>query len=190
MPMRGSLRPLALIPFGGVESSRSRLYGRGCANMTSMSMRRRTFFLVAAAGTVAVTKDGLWGADIEFSDVKAQSLEFMRWYEQIQLTAAQEAVKKEALGSIPAPCCSDNSAYTCCCECNISRTIWGLSQYMIARQNASAAQVRAKAREWIAFIGPKPPKGYSGSGCYTGQCPRPFSEGGCGGMKADNLVLQ
>jgi len=159
--------------------------------MTEVTMRRRDFWLVAGAGLVAAISDTdtLWAAEIEFRDVEAQSRQFMRWHEEIRLTDAQEAVKKEALGNIPAPCCSDNSAYTCCCPCNISRTIWGLSQYMIAKQNASADQVRSKVQEWIAFIGPKPPDGFSGSACYTGHCPRPFKEGGCGGMRADNLVL-
>lgn len=110
----------------------------------------------------------------------------MRWHAEISLTPAQEAVKKAALDPIPAPCCSDNSAYTCCCSCNISRTVWGLSQYMIAKQNASAEQVRRKVREWIAFINPR---GFSGAACYQGGCPRPFREGGCGGMNASHLVL-
>lgn len=160
-----------------------------CVRMIKVKLRRRDFWLVAGAGFVAAAGDTLRSAEIEFRDVEAQSRQFMRWHEEVQLTAAQEAVKKEALGNIPAPCCSDNSAYTCCCPCNISRTIWGLSQYMIAKQNASADQVRSKVQEWIAFIGPKPPDGFSGSACYTGHCPRPFKEGGCGGMRADNLVL-
>ncbi len=152
-----------------------------------MQLGRRNLLLLAAAGPLALVRESLLrAADIEFRDVEAQSREFMRWHTEIRLTAAQEAVKKAALGPIPAPCCSDNSAYTCCCSCNISRTVWGLSQYMIARQNATAEQVGAKVREWIAFINPK---GFSGSACYTGGCPRPFSEGGCGGMNASNLVL-
>ncbi len=110
----------------------------------------------------------------------------MRWHAEIRLSPAQEAIKKAALEPIPAPCCSDNSAYTCCCSCNISRTIWGLSQYMIARQNASAEQVRAKVREWIAFVNPN---GFSGTACYQGGCPRPFREGGCGGMNENDLVI-
>lgn len=125
-------------------------------------------------------------AEIEFRDVEAQSRQFMRWHEQIRLTAAQEQVKRAALESIPAPCCSDNSAYTCCCPCNISRTIWGLSQFMIARQNADAKQVSAKVREWIKFIGPD---GFSGSACYSRGCPRPFHSDGCGGMSSERLVL-
>ena len=141
------------------------------------------------AGSLALGTRQLPSAEIRFQDVRAQTRQFMRWYEEVPLTPAQEAVKKAALGSIPAPCCSDNSAYTCCCPCNISRTIWGLSQYMIARQGASAAEVREKVRAWIRFIGPKPPKAFSGSGCYTGHCPRPFSEGGCGGMSPAALAF-
>lgn len=152
-----------------------------------MHLGRRNFLLLAAAGPLALVREGhLWAADIEFRDVEAQSRQFMRWYAEIRLSTAQEAVKKAALDPIPAPCCSDNSAYTCCCTCNISRTIWGLSQYMIATQNATAEQVRAKVRQWIAFINPK---GFGGSACYTGGCPRPFNEDGCGGMNANTLVL-
>lgn len=139
-----------------------------------------------AAPAILVHRSRLQGAPIEFRDVEAQSRQFIQWYEQVRLTDSQEAVKKAALEPLPAPCCSDNSAYTCCCTCNISRTVWGLSQYMIARQNATAAEVQEKVREWIAFIGPK---GYSGSACYRGGCARPFNEDGCGGMNAGHLVL-
>ena len=72
--------------------------------------------------------------EIVFSDVEEQTRQFMEWERTIRLTPRQEALKKEALGAIPAPCCSDNSAYTCCCPCNLSRTIWGLSNYLITKQ--------------------------------------------------------
>ncbi len=152
-----------------------------------MLLARRQLLFLAAAGPLAlIRKPRLQAAEIEFRDVEAQSREFMRWHAEIRLTPPQERVKKAALGAIPAPCCSDNSAYTCCCPCNISRTVWGLSQYMIAKQDATAEQVRSKVREWIEFINPR---GFSGDSCYTGGCPRPFKEGGCGGMKASELVL-
>ena len=152
-----------------------------------MHLGRRNLLLLAAAGPLALVREGhLLAADIEFRDVEVQSRQFMRWYTEIRLSSAQEAIKKAALDPVPAPCCSDNSAYTCCCTCNISRTIWGLSQYMIATKNATAEQVRAKVREWIGFINTK---GFSGSACYTGGCARPFSEDGCGGMNASQLVL-
>ncbi len=156
--------------------------------MGEMHSDRRAF-LAACAGVFAASLRPGRSEEIAFRDVRGQTRQFMRWYEEISLTPAQEDVKKEALGSIPAPCCSDNSAYTCCCPCNISRTIWGLSQYMIARQDASASQVRDKVREWISFVGPRPPRAFSGSGCYTGHCSRPFREGGCGGMSPEALAF-
>ena len=152
-----------------------------------MRYARRRFLWLAAAGSAGLLRTRSIGAsEIEFHNVESQSREFMKWYTDIKLTPSQESVKKAALEPIPAPCCSDNSAYTCCCPCNISRTIWGLSQYMIANQDATASAVRTKVKEWISFIGPN---GFSGSGCYTGGCPRPFSQGGCGGMSPDKLVL-
>ena len=148
--------------------------------------RRQFLWLVAAGSAGALLRRSTQAAEISFHDVESQARQFMKWYADIKLTASQESVKRAALEPIPAPCCSDNSAYTCCCPCNISRTIWGLSQYMIAKQNATAPAVRAKVKEWIAFIGPN---GFSGSACYTGGCPRPFSQGGCGGMSPDKLIL-
>ena len=45
---------------------------------------------------------------IRFTDVQKQTRQFMGWYETIKLTPEQDAVKKEALGAIPAPCCNNN----------------------------------------------------------------------------------
>lgn len=134
--------------------------------------------ILAVAGYAAASKTG--GDDlIEFTDVPEQSKQFIEWERSIQLTPEQEAVKKEALEAIPAPCCSDNTAYTCCCPCNMSKTTWGLSNWLIAEKGASAEQVRAKAEEWIAAINPD---GFSGDVCYTGGCGRPMHQNGCGGM--------
>lgn len=123
---------------------------------------------------------------LEFDDVKTQTRQFIEWQQNIKLTPAQEAVKKAALGAMPAPCCSDNSAYTCCCPCNVSRSMWGLANYMIAEQNASVNEVQSKVKEWVAFVNPE---GYSGDTCYRGGCTRPFHKNGCGGMKPDQLVF-
>mgnify|MGYP007073308492 CR=1 FL=1 len=142
---------------------------------------RRELFLALLVGSAlaGVAMAQPRRGEIVFRDVKAQTAQFMEWERTIRLTPQQEAVKKEALSSIPAPCCSDNSAYTCCCPCNMSRSVWGLSNYMIAKQGAKAAAVRAKAQEWIAFIQPNKT---SGRACYTGRCARPFKDDGCGGM--------
>jgi hypothetical protein len=123
---------------------------------------------------------------IHFTDVEKQTRQFMGWYETIKLTPEQDAVKKEALGAIPAPCCSNNSAYTCCCPCNMSRTIWGLSAHMIVNNGANSKQVRDKVQEWVKFIAPD---GFSGDSCYRGGCGRPFNKNGCGGMKPEALTF-
>ena len=95
-----------------------------------------------------ITLLGLLGcsssAELTFHDVASQTRQFMGWEQSIQLTTQQEAVKRTALEAIPAPCCNDNSAYTCCCPCNVSRTIWGLSNHLISERNMSALQVREK----------------------------------------------
>jgi hypothetical protein len=153
-----------------------------------MRATRREFIFGLSAGTAAFLLNGCnLSAEIRFSDVEAQSREFMEWERTIKLTPDQEALKKVALEAIPAPCCSDNSAYTCCCSCNVSRTIWGLSNYMIAKQDAAPEAVREKVTEWVAFVNPA---GYSGKTCYIGGCPRPFHKDGCGGMNANHLVTK
>ena len=116
---------------------------------------------------------------VPFTDVKAQTSEFIALENSIDLTPEQEAIKREALEAIPAPCCSDNTAYTCCCPCNMSLAIWGLSELLITEHDYNAVQVREKVEEWIATINPD---GFSGNVCYTGGCRRPFAENGCGGM--------
>ena len=147
--------------------------------------RRAAFFGITTGAFLAWTSRVAGAADdLIFRDAEAQARQFMEWERTIRLNPEQELIKKAALSSIPAPCCSDNSAYTCCCPCNMSRTIWGLANHMIAKRSADAAAVRAKTEEWIAFINPN---GYDGKACYTGRCPRPFREDGCGGMNASQL---
>jgi len=123
--------------------------------------------------------------DIEFTDVKKQTREFMEYYETIDLTREQELVKLEALSKLSAACCADNSAYTCCCVCNLSRTVWGLTAYLIAERDYGAAQVREAVREWIRFVNPD---GFSGDACYRGGCARSFENNGCGGMSPGRVI--
>ena len=153
-------------------------------------MRNRILPSFAAFAAVVMIAAASWPAaaaeEIAFKDVKQQTAQFMEWYKTIKLTPQQESVKKAALTALPAPCCSDNTAYTCCCECNVSRTIWGLSHYLIAKQGASATQVTAKVKQWIAFVNPK---GFEGKACYSGGCARPFAKDGCGGMNAGHVAF-
>ncbi len=137
--------------------------------------------IVLSVAGLSATKDA-----IVFDDVEAQTRQFMDWERRIRLTPEQEAVKKDALTRMPAPCCDDNSAYTCCCSCNVSRTIWGLSNYLIAKQGADVNIVEKRVNEWITFVNPN---GYSGKTCYTRGCSRAFKHDGCGGMRRGNVVF-
>ena len=155
---------------------------------TNKNLTRRKILLGSLLGAFlpyASADSGTHG-EIVFKDVEVQTRRFMEWERTIRLNSEQETIKKAALSAIPAPCCSDNSAYTCCCPCNMSRSIWGLANYMISKQRADAKVVRAKAEEWIAYINPN---GYGGKACYIGRCRRPFREDGCGGMKPSHLVF-
>src|SRR5688572_22555673 len=136
-------------------------------------MKRMTALAISAAlltGTIAVA---VWAAppELKFTDVRAQTKEFLGYEKSIDLTPEQEAIKREALTPLPAPCCSDKSQHTCCCPCNMSRTVWGLANYLIARQGYDAIQTRAKVSEWTRFINPA---GYPGDTCYKdGGCAKP-----------------
>lgn len=125
-------------------------------------------------------------AGIELHDVEAQTQEFIGYDDAIELTPEQEAIRVEALSALPAPCCSDNTAATCCCPCNMAKSTWGLAKYLITEKGAGVEEVRQAARDWHRFINPA---GFSGDVCYTGGCNLAFKDGGCGGMNKDNPVF-
>jgi hypothetical protein len=138
--------------------------------------------LTVAASTPAEV-DWLHG---KFAGTEAEVKELMGHYDAIQLTPEQEAIRTAALEDLPAFCCSRFSAATCCCECNLSRTLWGLSKYLITKKDATAPQVRAAVVAWTETVNPG---GYKGDACFTGGCIRPMREGGCGGMQANHVIF-
>lgn len=131
--------------------------------------------------------------------------QFIDWYYSIELSTEQLAIRDMALSSQVAPCCDEYPMSTCCCECNLSRSIWGLSAYLITEKDYGASEVQDSALEWAHFIRPDyyvaselERKGIAPalwgftteSSCFAGNCERPFySEtsdghlGGCGGME-------
>jgi len=121
-----------------------------------------------------------------FEGSRAEAERFMGYHRSIQLTPEQEATKRAALEAIPAPCCSNFSAATCCCECNLARTIWGLSNFLIAEKGFGVERVRDAVNAWIAALDPS---GFPGDSCFKGGCGRPFEEGGCGGMHESQLIF-
>lgn len=123
---------------------------------------------------------------IAFTDVASQTKTFIGYYRSIQLTPQQKKIKEAAIGAIPAPCCKDFPALTCCCPCNFAKSLWGLSNYLIAKKHYNVAQVRKAASEWIRFTHSN---GYAGDACGKGRCQLPTSKDGCGGMDERNLVF-
>lgn len=109
----------------------------------------------------------------------------IRHDDEIELTAEQEKVRREALEALPAPCCSQFTAATCCCECNMARATWGLAKHLIVNEGADADRVREAVRDWHEAINPD---GFTGDACFTGGCGRAFADNGCGGMKKGELV--
>jgi hypothetical protein len=117
-------------------------------------------------------------------NVPQQPAELIDYYHSIALTLPQEAIKQEALSAIPAPCCSSYSIATCCCPCNLAKSVWGLAHFLIAKRGYSAGQVQATVEGWLAASNPQ---GYSGKACFNSGCGRPFNHDGCGGMNEQHI---
>lgn len=161
--------------------------GRGRGGKTSWFAAAGIALLtIIVVGVLFQNGKAAVASPIEFTDVKTHTREFIDYYNTIELTPEQELVKREALSRIPAPCCSDNTAYTCCCPCTMAKTWWGLSHHLIADEGLSAEEVQAAVEGWIEFINPR---GFSGDACYTGGCVRPFHRNGCGGMDEKQIVF-
>lgn len=126
------------------------------------------------------------GGRIRFDDVKRQSREFIGYSQSIRLTSEQEAIKAEALRARPAACCRKSNALTCCCTCNLSKSVWGLTNYAIAKHHASVKEVHAVVDAWLAFVNPS---GFDGETCYRGGCALPGAQKGCGGMSENDVTL-
>lgn len=154
-------------------------------------MTHRSSRLTGAGSTVLAVVACAWQATaldtgqmapiglVSFTDARRQAAEFIAYDHTITLTAEQQKVMDVALSAIPAPCCAAYSIATCCCPCNLAKSTWGLSKLLIAKQHATAAQVKATASEWLRFTNPS---GYTGDACFTKGCNRPFAANGCGGM--------
>lgn len=140
------------------------------------------------AGLLA-EKDEILDADRPGPDgpdaVRALAARYIAYYKSIPLTPEQEKVKAEALETIPAPCCKDFSIATCCCPCNLAKSVWGLAHYLIAVRGQGAGEVRKAARRWLTAANPA---GSAGDACDAGRCALPSHEDGCGGMD-DRKVL-
>ncbi len=141
--------------------------------------------------------------DIPLSPENTQ--QFIDWYNAIKLTSAQRALRDGALRPLVAPCCDEYPMTTCCCECNLSRSVWGLSAYLITEKEYTVDPLQEAILQWLHFIRPdyyvasaleeegKIPRVFglsTQSSCFTDRCDLPFYSkmeylhlGGCGGME-------
>lgn len=135
--------------------------------------------LSAGNAATASTSKSSPSATPSFKGDRAETERFLAYERSIQLTPEQEAVRVAALSALPAPCCKQFTAATCCCPCNMARATWGLAKHLITDEGADAERVRTTVAAWHHAINPD---GFSGDVCSTGGCGRPFAHNGCGGM--------
>jgi len=149
--------------------------------------------LAVAAGGVAVLRARTvsrqdpppTGSVASASAPRDRAVTLISYNDAIVLTPEQQQVMTTALSSIAAPCCNQNSMATCCCPCNLAKSVWGLSKYLIAREGADEETVRSAASEWIHSANPH---GFSGDACFSNGCNRPFERNGCGGMNSSRVM--
>ena len=158
-----------------------------------MTKRNIVLIIVIAAMTVLSLASIQQAAEkkvlqqsLKFYDVRIQTPEFISYYNSIKLTAEQEKIKTDALSSIPAPCCNTYSIATCCCPCNLAKSVWGLSHFAIVKLHYDTAQLKKTVADWIGFTHKN---GYAGNACFEGRCVSSFAQDGCGGMQESKIVF-
>ena len=124
--------------------------------------------------------------EVAFRDSASQAAEFIGYNRTIALNPDQKNLRDHALSTLPAPCCSKFTAATCCCPCNLAKSIWGLSNYLIVERKAGEKEIQKSVRGWLAFVNAR---GFSGDAYdRAGGCGQTFSQDGCGGMNEKNLA--
>lgn len=153
--------------------------------LTILGGARRQEARAATSGRAAITVKPGTKTPV-FSDVRAQAKELIGYADSISLTPEQQKLKEQVLSKIPTTCCKQFSMATCCCPCNMAKTIWGLSNVMLVRHGANAVELKAAVESWVATIGKS---GFTGDACFKGGCGRPFANNGCGGMDQDHIIF-
>ena len=149
-------------------------------------MKAHKIYWMIAIFTVCSLSAATVKDELQFTDVKKQTEEFIGYYHSIQLSPEQESIKTEALKVMPAACCKEFSQATCCCVCNLSKSVWGLSKHLIANKDYTTIQIREAVQKWIDFTHPN---GYAGDSCPSRRCGQAFHKDGCGGM-GDQVVYE
>lgn len=122
---------------------------------------------------------------ITHASVHERATEYVSYNNSLTLTADQKRVMDEALSEIPAPCCSEFSIATCCCPCNLAKSVWGLTKFLITHEHAGVLEITAAVKDWMRLMNPG---GFTGDACTKGHCNRPFDKNGCGGMNENDIL--
>jgi len=162
------------------KSHRASRTGRRIDAPRSGRPRRRLRRAIPYVLVALVAAALVWGA-LPAAGIPSQAKRYIAYYRNYSrlITPAQLAIRNEALGSIPAPCCDEYSIATCCCPCNLAKTVWGLASHLIVERGAGVATVKREVERWLTTINPE---GAAGDACKRGRCEHPFHEDGCGGM--------
>lgn len=123
---------------------------------------------------------------LKLNDVEVQTKKFISYYRSIKLSPAQENIKKRALSGIPAPCCANYPMSTCCCPCNFAKSVWGMSNFLVAMKGYDVGKLKEAVTAWIQYTHRK---GFSGDACNKNRCDAAFHNDGCGGMKEGRIVF-
>ncbi len=128
--------------------------------------------------------------------------QFLGWSDTIVLSSAENRTYRNALNSLPTPCCDDHKLLSCCCErdgqsCNLVRSAKGLTAHLIRNWGYDVDELKDALIEWMRFARPDyyiareladrgmDPEDFNltteGS-CYRNLCKVAITEGGCGGM--------
>lgn len=145
-------------------------------------------FAVPICATLALERAGSSGASAKvprFQDAKAQTAEFVGYSSSIRLTAEQKQMRDRVLGAMQAPCCKKFSMATCCCQCNLAKSVWGLSNSLIVK-GADVKTLQTAVSSWLAFANPG---GFAGDACdVPAGCQRAIHKDGCGGMAESSII--
>lgn len=118
-------------------------------------------------------------------DISLKMSKYITYYKTIELTDSQKSLKDRALKKIKAPCCKDRTMDTCCCPCNLAKSVWGLSAYLITKENVNENQLILAVNNWIKISHQGK---IAGDSCYKGHCTLPVHKDGCGGMDDKNII--
>ena len=159
--------------------------------------------VVASIRTELIPSEGA-ATDYDIPLSLGNLTQFIGWSDSIVLFSAESRTFRNALDSLPTPCCDDHKLLSCCCErdglaCNLVQSAKGLTAYLIHNWGYDVGELKDALLEWLRFARPDyyiareladrrmDPDDFNlttyGS-CYRNLCTTAIAVGGCGGMES------